>query len=328
MIALLLGIFTFVQLNCENLFDTIRNTAKNDVEYTPDGKRKWSRNRYYSKLNNIGKAIISCGENVAENREGDAPDMIALCEIENDSVLYDLAHRSVLRSYHYEGVMTDSPDARGVNTALLYNPNAFRLIESRAIRVSLPDKHPTRDILYVKGLLVNLDTLHVFVLHSPSRHGGERISRPSRLAVSRQLVLAIDSIRSSLSVSSQVDGTGRKPLILVSGDFNDYSGDPALRMLEEHGLTELSKDAPALYNKSVCKGTYFYQGEWNSLDHIFASEDMAQTIVCCNINDHPSLLEPDSSGNLIPKRGYLGYRYNNGFSDHLPLVARFKVSFR
>ena len=41
------------------------------------------------------------------------PDFVALCEVENDSVLFDLTRRSALRGVNYDYVMTDSPDERG-----------------------------------------------------------------------------------------------------------------------------------------------------------------------------------------------------------------------
>ena len=43
------------------------------------------------------------------------------------------------------------------------------------------------------------------------------------------------------------------------------------------------------------------------------------------LHDAPFLLEPDEKyGGVKPRRNYLGPRYLNGFSDHLPLVATFK----
>ncbi len=311
-ISLLLAVFTFVELNCENLFDTEKDSVKDDAEYTENSSRHWNKRRYYEKLNNIGKEIISCASVPGIDNEGSMPDMIALCEVENDSVMVGLTRKTMLRSFHYEYVITHSPDRRGINTALMYNPDAFKLLSSRGISVSLPDNHPTRDILCAEGVLRNLDTLHVFVLHSPSRRGGERKSRKNRLAVADELCRQIDSVRAK---------TGHH--ILVAGDFNDYSDDPALRQISQHGMTEISRDAVGVYNPKH-KGTYFFNGEWNSLDHIFASFGMLPWLRDCHINDHPSLLERNSFGQSVPRRSFKGYRYNGGFSDHLPLVASFE----
>ncbi|MBQ6033690.1 MAG: endonuclease, partial [Prevotella sp.] len=168
---LLLGIITFVELNCENLFDTRHDKLKQDQEYLADGVRHWNRHRYWDKVNHIAKEIISCGD---QAMGWQLPDFVALCEVENDSVMRDLTQRSSLRNAGYQYVMTDSPDERGIDVALLYSPFSFRLLHSHAIRIEpLKKMRPTRDILYATGTLVNGDTLHVMVVHAPSRFNGE-----------------------------------------------------------------------------------------------------------------------------------------------------------
>ena len=306
---ILYSLFTLVSLNCENLFDCEHDSLKSDMEWLPNGENHWTRMRYWKKLNNIGQEIIACGE----TEEGwILPDLVALCEVENDSVMIDLTHRSLLRNARYEYVMTDSPDPRGVDVALLYSPFSFALLNSRTIRVEpLKDMHPTRDILYASGLVAGGDTLHVFVIHAPSRSGGERETRPHRLQVTRQLCVAVDSIR-SLSPTAK---------IIVAGDFNDYGRVASLQMLSEHELTDISLSAKG---KNGAKGTYRYQGEWGSLDHVFVSPTVKERLVDITIFDAPFLLEMDMKyGGKKPRRTYLGPRYLGGFSDHLPLVARF-----
>ena len=130
--TLLLGIFTFVQLNCENLFDCRHDTLKQDTEFMPEGSRHWTRSRYWKKLDNISRSIVACG---MDGREWTLPDMVALCEVENDSVMYDLTRRSLLRGAGYEYVMTNSPDVRGIDVALMYSPFSFALISHFPIRV-------------------------------------------------------------------------------------------------------------------------------------------------------------------------------------------------
>ena len=306
---ILYSLFTLVSLNCENLFDCEHDSLKSDMEWLPNGANHWTRMRYWKKLNNIGQEIIACGE----TEEGwILPDLVALCEVENDSVMIDLTRRSLLRNARYEYVMTDSPDPRGVDVALLYSPFSFALLNSRTIRVEpLKDMHPTRDILYASGLVAGGDTLHVFVIHAPSRSGGERETRPHRLQVARQLCVVVDSIR-SLSPTAK---------IIVAGDFNDYGRVASLQMLSEHELTDISLSAKG---KNGAKGTYRYQGEWGSLDHVFVSPTVKERLVDITILDAPFLLEMDMKyGGKKPRRTYLGPRYLGGFSDHLPLVARF-----
>ncbi len=329
LLRLFLIIFTFVELNCENLFDTIDDPFKDDNEYTENSLRHWDKRKYYEKRNNIGKEIISCAQHPDEKGEGHMPDMIALCEVENDSVMVDLTKRSMLWSYHYDYLITHSPDVRGINVALMYNPNAFKLLSNNSIRVKLPKGKPTRDILYAKGLIINHDTLHVFVVHSPSRRGGEKETRQDRLAVAKELTYHIDSIyhtSKSITTDDNTTTTPKRNHIIVAGDFNDYSDDPALKFIEEHEVLEISKNATGIYHENNCKGTYFFNDEWNSLDHIFTSKSLSEMLLDCYINNNEKLLEVDSNGNMIPKRSFRGIKYNHGFSDHLPLVARFIIN--
>ena len=127
---------TIVELNCENLFDYFDDEGKDDAEYLPEATRHWTKKRYWRKLNNIAQELISCSDD-------GIPDLIALCEVENDSVVHDLLRRSLLRNAGYEYLMTSSPDLRGIDVALLYSPFSFAPIRSYPIRVTpIEDMRP------------------------------------------------------------------------------------------------------------------------------------------------------------------------------------------
>lgn len=309
---ILSSFLTFVSLNCENLFDCSHDSLKQDTEFLPESPRHWTPYRYWRKLNNISKAIISCGE-----YDGDCilPDFVALCEVENDSVMRDLTKRSLLRNARYEYIMTDSEDERGIDVALMYSPFSFDPISHRSLRPEIKNMaHPTRDVLYVSGRIITGDTLHVFVVHAPSRHGGERASRPHRMAVAEMVCAAVDSIR-QLSHDSN---------IIVAGDFNAYTTDSSMTYLTRHGLTDVTSKTTG---NGKAKGTYRYKGLWGSLDHVFVSGPLTDTSVSAHINDAPFLVEEDKIyGGVKPRRTYTGFRYSaEGVSDHLPLVVRFRV---
>ena len=316
MLTILLTIFTFVELNCENIFDTRHDSLKNDYEFCEGGTYHWDSKRYWRKLNNISKELVSTG---GEWQDWQAPDLIALVEVENDSVLFDLTKRSLLRTVGYKYIMTNSPDERGIDVALLYHPYSFTPDTSYSLRITPPEGfQPTRDILYVRGRMLGdskNDDLHVFVLHAPSRRKGEKASEPYRLAVASRLCSSIDSIR---AISPDAN-------IFITGDFNDYSDNRALLMLAEHSMVEVSKDAKGT---NGALGTYRYKGEWGSLDHIFFSQSFLDNcqIKYCRIHDLSFLMEEEPKfGGVRPLRTYRGYKYNyNGFSDHLPLVVRFE----
>ena len=301
---LLSTLLTFVELNCENLFDLRHDSLKNDMEFLPGGSYKWTPYRYWAKLNHLGQEVIAQSEPV--------PDLVALCEVENDTVMFDLTKRSLLRGAGYEYVMTDSPDERGIDVALMYQPASFLLLHSHSIRVTLsPGTHPTRDILYVKGVVRSDDTLHIFVVHAPSRRGGEQESRPYRMQVAERLAMAVDSV---YAVQPEAK-------IMVAGDFNDYAESPALEFLYRHRLANISAKARG---SNGAKGTYRWHGEWRSIDQMLVSPSLEGSLRSCVIGDQKFLLvEDEKYGGVKPWRTYLGPRYLGGFSDHLPLVAKF-----
>ena len=304
-LTLILSSFlTFMELNCENLFDTRHDSLKNDLEFLPDGSYKWMPYRYWAKLNHLGQEIVALSNPI--------PDFVAMCEVENDSVMFDLTRRSLLRNAGYEYVMTSSPDERGIDVALLYQPASFALLHSHSIRIKpLPNTRPTRDILYASGLVITGDTLHIFVVHAPSRRGGEQASRPYRLHVASQLAEAVDSVYA----------ISRDAKIIIAGDFNDYADSPALKRLYQHHLINISHDARGTHG---AKATYRWHGEWRSLDQIMCSPTMAAAKQKCQIGDLPFLLEDDEKyGGKKPYRTYLGPRYLGGYSDHLPLLVQF-----
>ena len=300
---LLTGFLTLVELNCENMFDCQHDSLKDDVEWMPEGKRKWTPARYWRKLNHIGQEILSC------QQEG-VPDLVALVEVENDSCLFDLTRRSLLRGAGYEYLMTQSPDVRGIDVALLYQPMSFRPICYDYLDVKpLEGMRPTRDILYVKGETLKGDTLHIFVVHAPSRFGGEKHSRPNRQLVSDRVM----GVVRQLSAEAKV---------IIVGDFNDGATDAALRFMENGGMHNVTAKATGAHG---AKATYRYQGVWQSIDHVFFSTALVDCVDKAFINDAPFLLEEDKKyGGVKPLRTFNGYRYQRGFSDHLPLVVRFK----
>ena len=303
--------FSVVELNTENLFDTLHDAGKNDYEFLPQSTHRWTTYRYWEKLNKIGQELIACGQ---DSTEWALPDIIALCEVENDSVLRDLTKRSVLRKARYEYVMTNSSDERGIDVALLYSPFSFALLHHNSFRIKpIKDMRPTRDILYVSGRIITGDTLHFLVVHAPSRSGGEKFTRKNRLLVAERLCQTIDSIRNS----------SPSAYIIALGDFNDYSDSPSLGLIYSHDMVNVSANAKG---NNGAKGTYRYHGKWGSLDQIIISRNLASKLHHCRVIDDKFLLEPDSKyGGFKPYRFYMGPKYNGGYSDHLPLKLDLKL---
>ena len=174
--------FCVVSYNVENLFDTRHDSLKDDREFLPQSTRHWNYSKYRKKLNALARTLTAIGG-------WTPPALVALCEVENDSVLRDFTRYSLLREADYRYIVTRSPDERGIDVALLYQRHLFKPLSHRSIRITPTGRklRPTRDILHVCGLLLNGDTLDVLVAHFPSRRGGAKASEPYRLHVAQVL---------------------------------------------------------------------------------------------------------------------------------------------
>lgn len=332
--------FRVVSWNIENLFDTRHDSLKNDHEFLPDAMRHWNYSRYKKKLVDVARVITAIGE-------WSPPALVGLCEVENDTVLRDLTRRSPLKELSYRYVMTHSPDLRGIDVALLYQRDLFKLLSSRSISIPpLKQYRPTRDLLHVSGLLLTGDTLDVFVCHLPSRSGGAKESEPYRLYAAHILRMEVDSIMNIRSL----------PQVIIMGDFNDYPTNQSIQKILEAeappvmpndlasttGSTNFSTVAPSslkLYHlltrkaKSKDFGSYKYRGEWGLLDHLivsgtllnqsnhfFTSEEKANVCLL------PFLLKDDEKyDDKEPFRTYKGMKYQGGISDHLPIYTDFEL---
>ena len=306
--------FTVFSWNLENCFDTVNDSLTLDDEFTPEGLRNWDRYRYYLKIRSAWKTILSAG--------GDRPPgIIALAEIENEKVLRDLFVRSPFGTFGYRIVHRDSPDPRGIDVALLYDPAFFELVDTAFIQPFLPGSHPTRDILYAV-LRHDQDTLHLFVNHWPSKYGGTGYTEPFRKETAETLRHLTDSIFQNVA----------DPYIICTGDFNDTPESVSISLLTEYHSEQ--DDAPGrslvrlIPHDASVNGTIRFQGQWQVIDHFFLSTAFFndQCSLCADslsevIYAPGFLLEPDEKyGGVKPFRTFDGMHYNGGVSDHLPVM--------
>ena len=320
--------FRMMFYNVENLFDCRHDSLKEDCEFLPDGEKRWTPARYWRKLNALSKVIAAAGEHRL-------PDVIGLCEVENDSVLSDLTRRSALRTLGYRYLMTHSPDVRGIDVALLYQPGSFRLLAMREVEVPSREAgfRPTRNVLYAKGRILAGDTLHLLVGHLPSRLGTTRTSRAHRR-------LAVCTVRHLLD---SIYASEAAPRIVVMGDFNAGADDALFRdvlsVSRKKGVfskTDLLY-VPALSDSLPAEvgGTYRYRGLWETIDHIWVSPVLMDSARSFHTADgmrsvaaFPFLCEPDETyGGVRPFRTYQGPLYKGGYSDHFPVILDFVWRF-
>lgn len=283
--------------NLENCFDWIDSgTGSSDTEFSSRGERRWTRKRFKTKLNAISKGILW-----AASEEGGLPDAIGLAEVENRHVLERLLEETPLRKTGYKILHFDSPDPRGIDVALLYRPSKLRLKKAKACHLYDGDSLlRTRDILLATFEGADGTALVLAVNHHPSKYGGISESEPRRRIAVERLRFLADSLRAE----------GIENLVAL-GDFNDTPANPVYKLLEP----ALNNWAEPLFQKGL--GTIKYDGQWELIDMLFASETLKGQMKILQI---PFLMTRDTGhAGLKPLRTYSGPRYLGGVSDHCPI---------
>ena len=286
--------------NVENLFDLENNPNKNDDEFSIGGRKNVDQEIYDLKLKHCSEVLSDL--NV---------DVLGLCEVENLVVLNDLNIAYPDRDYriiHYE-----SPDNRGIDNALLYDPDRFSIISSKPILNKLKNGGNTRDILYVEGDYRGR-RLHLFVNHWPSNYGGREKSIPKRKSTAELIIKEIEMLQKSDEFAE----------IILLGDFNENPDEQNIKLLEKIGLTSLMK--PMIGKSNI--GTYVYRGKDYLYDQIIVNDQLQddKNLVVINdsvyILDLPKYRQQEGNYKHYPFRFWAGNRLLGGYSDHLAVKVK------
>ncbi len=309
--------------NLENLFDTIVDPDTNKIlqeDFTPYGKKNFTSERYKQKINNMADVISKIGTDFLV----DGVAVLGVAEIENKGVLEDLVNTPKLKNRNYQIVHYDSPDARGIDVGLIYNPKYFKVLSSNKFPLTSygdGETFRTRDQLLVTGEL-NGERIHVIVAHWPSRRGGEKRSAPRRIAAGELGRKIIDSIQSAEPNAK----------IVYMGDLNDDPVNKSVRkaMKTTGDINFVSKSKlynpmEEFYNNGI--GTLAWRDAWNLFDQMILSEGF---VAKDNQFDtykfykafvfNKDFLKNDSGAfKGYPHRTYVGPNFMNGYSDHFPV---------
>lgn len=306
--------------NVENLFDTIDDQYTIDEQFLPNSEKLWNSEKYTTKLNQLAKVISSM--------DADLPIFLGLAEVENKNVILDLLNTEKLRGNNYDVVHEESPDQRGIDLGFIYRKEYFNYISHEAIEVRIEEEEDffTRDILYIKGELQGEDTIHVFLNHWSSRREGAQETEYRRVRSAAILRAKIDELLAQDEMAK----------IIVMGDFNDYPNNISLtQTLRAKDNRKFSKGD--LYNMAYGleqdnQGTYNYKGDWGMLDQLIISKGVFKadkgvkiTAKDVNVLKLKWMLYTDPVyGDEKPSKSYGGPEYYGGYSDHLPIYARFE----
>ncbi len=307
--------------NLENLYDTVNNPIVDDEEFLPNSARQYNTHIYMDKLDRLSDVISQMGTEITP----DGLALLGVAEIENDTVLTDLIRTPKLIKRKWKFVHYDSPDRRGVDVALFYNPKYFTVIHSEPLFVQLPggakDAFFTRDILFVQGLMDG-DTVNVFVNHWPSRSGGEERSAPARAAAAATAKRVIDSLM-AINPASKV---------VLMGDLNDDPVSPSItKIIGAKGKKDDVKPSEMfnpwwdMYKKGI--GTSPYQDAWGLFDQVLISgswldkEQPGYHYSRQILFNREFMVQKTGKYRGYSKRTWDGITYNYGYSDHFPVYV-------
>ena len=309
--------------NLENLFDTCHDTGKNDYEYLPDGRNKWSAMKYNHKLRNMSRVLAEMGTDKLP-LVGCAA--IGVSEVENANCLRDLCNQEPLKARNFQFCHIEGPDRRGVDCALLYNPALFTVRDVKLVpyiyKLPQDSMRATRGFLVVSGTMAK-EHVTIIVNHLPSRGTTSyyREEGGSQLRVVKDSLIAEDP----------------DVKLFIMGDMNDDPKDPSMsvalgakRKIEDAtGKTDLFNPWWDIHASGT--GTLMYGGAWNLFDQIILSNSLLNLKGQRDYSTlkfwQPQIFRRDYlfqqegkyKGNTL--RTHAGGVWLDGYSDHLPTLV-------
>ncbi len=309
-------VFGVAFYNQENLFDTINNNGKYDYEFSPKGKNQWNGTRYWKKINNMSYALSRM--TTPQTKEG--PAIVGVSEVENITVLQDLVNAKHIKAWNLQVIHHDSPDRRGIDVGLLYNPKFFKPIRvtNHLLAVDSLPYFRTRDQMCIVGLLGGV-RVGVIVNHWPSRRGGEAQSSWLREAAASLTKHIADSL---LKVDPNMG-------IIVMGDLNDdpfnKSVSQTLGALHDENMVQpggFFNPFWRLLDQGI--GSYIYRGGWNLFDQIIVNYNLlAQGSSRLKFSkalvfNKDFLKQQTGQYKGYPLRTFASGVWTAGYSDHFP----------
>ncbi len=300
--------------NLENFFDTIpNNPLGRDLEYTPGGQNRWDSRKYNNKVHNLATAISNFTTKVTPK----GPAIIGVSEVENRSVLEDLVNAPELKPWNLQICHHDSPDKRGIDVGLLYNPRFFTVENVTNHRLTAVP-FATRDQMCVVGRLMG-QRVGIIVNHWPSRLGGQEKSSPNREAAAALCLHIADSL---WTVDPSMG-------VIIMGDMNDDPQDKSCAKVLGASKSPKGVGEHQFYNpfwKMLDDGigTLAYKSAWNLFDQIILSGNLVNTddnrwhFYKSMVHNFDFLRDTEGTRQGYPLRTFSAGSYLNGYSDHFP----------
>jgi len=317
--------------NVENLFD---NEFDGDEypEYRPNATN-WDSRMHRIKMDNISSVIAAINATV-----------VTLCEVEDRDALGQLRSALDQKGVDYpHSAIIDTPAVRATCTALLSRIPVNRLL---AHEVSLPNGRPGR-LIFEVGLLVTPSVpLTLFINHWPSKKQPESF----RLAAADVLAKAIAALPAATDYIIVGD---------LNSDYDEFATFTTFGHNDTRGITGINHrlgtivqgSALSMRPKSreeVCAAhfpshydlwcdiaeelrmSYFFQGNRQTPDHILLPPSLFDSVGISYLDKSfdvfvwgGRLLSHGKPLRWKTRGAEWKYHLGEGYSDHLPIVAKF-----
>jgi predicted extracellular nuclease len=320
--------------------------------FAPEGypnREPWLSQQLASDLNGWTQALFDAKiaqltSIIRQMNGGQGPDILGVCEVENEFVLQQLTAQlnGQINSRNYAIVHVDSTrDHRGIDTAFVFDSSMYTFDPNAIFSYFVMRRTGTRDITQVTFTTQGGNDLIALCNHWPSRSGGTYESRGYRMTAGETLSYWHQRIW---------DERGNNIPIIAMGDFNDDPFDESLqiyaRATRERGDVERAQTAVRFYNLAwryleqqgqdhngnpkLLHGTLYYNGNGNLFDQLLVSRGLLIQNSPITVNEATARIElyPEMVDHRVaygpirfglPKGNAAQNVNTSGFSDHFPV---------
>jgi len=297
--------------NVENLFDLEKSDYRYK-EYQPYSESLWNKKHYKIKLQNIARVIKDLNA-----------DIIALQEIGSLKALKDLRKEIKKLGLYYKHFSIANKKRTVIKVALL---SKIPFVYTKELPVSSGYKF--RNILEAK-FRIESHELYLLVNHWKAKSGPESMR-----------------IVSAKKLRKRVVEIGEEKNIILLGDFNsDYEEHLKFKRSRRHNDTEgktginhvlktLEGASNQFYNlwydtSKELRYSYIYKRKKETLDHIIISPSLREEKDAYYVDNSfgsfkkPYLFKGKKINRWEISRGRVQKHKGKGYSDHLPVSAKF-----
>jgi endonuclease/exonuclease/phosphatase family metal-dependent hydrolase len=305
--------------NLENLFDVDGSPARPEWLQRALARELagWNAEVLDLKISQLARII-------RQMNGGAGPDVLGVCEVENEHVLRLLIDALALTTRDYDVAHADTSDERGIDVAFLFDRAIFEKREQFS-QVILA-RNATRDLFQVT-LAIKASGRELIVIgnHWPARSEGQYESEPYRILAAETLSYWHERIMAI---------KGADMPVLAMGDFNDQPFD---RSLVEYALSSfqaakvLKARSPRFFNLmwpllGQRRGTHYFDNFASLLDQVLASRPLLERTAPIGVD--PESVRIEAFPEMVGRGDYPAPRRfgrpsagldRTGFSDHFPI---------